>query len=58
LWNLAITYALLGVAAAMAGANLQAILQTPLFIAPLAVIFVLLSLSMFGLYELQLSATV
>ncbi|WP_072797989.1 protein-disulfide reductase DsbD [Marinobacter antarcticus] len=54
--TMAITYALLGVAAAMAGANLQAILQTPLFIAPLAVIFVLLSLSMFGLYELQLPA--
>lgn len=53
---MAITYALLGVAAAMAGANLQAILQTPLFIGPLAVIFVLLALSMFGLYELQLPA--
>ena len=52
--TMAITYALLGVAAALAGANLQAILQAPLFIAPLAVIFVLLALSMFGLYELQL----
>ncbi|MGO1500357.1 MAG: protein-disulfide reductase DsbD [Marinobacter sp.] len=55
---MAITYALLGVAAALAGANLQAILQTPLFIAPLAVVFVLLALSMFGLYELQLPAFV
>ncbi|WP_096276581.1 MULTISPECIES: protein-disulfide reductase DsbD [unclassified Marinobacter] len=53
---MAITYALLGVAAALAGANLQAMLQAPLFIAPLAVIFVLLALSMFGLYELQLPA--
>jgi len=52
--TMAITYALLGVAAALAGANLQAMLQAPLFIAPLAVIFVLLALSMFGLYELQL----
>jgi len=52
--TMAITYALLGVAAALAGANLQAMLQAPMFIAPLAVIFVLLALSMFGLYELQL----
>lgn len=52
--TMAITYALLGVAAALAGANLQAMLQAPLFIAPLAVIFALLALSMFGLYELQL----
>lgn len=51
---MAITYALLGVAAALAGANLQAMLQTPVFIAPLAILFVLLALSMFGLYELQL----
>lgn len=55
---MAVTYALLGVAAALAGANLQAVLQTPLFIAPLAVIFVLLALAMFGLYELQLPAFV
>lgn len=53
---MAITYALLGVAAALAGANLQAVLQTPVFIAPLAVIFALLALAMFGLYELQLPA--
>lgn len=55
---MAITYALLGVAAALAGANLQAILQAPVFIVPLAIIFVLLALSMFGLYELQLPAFV
>lgn len=55
---MAVTYALLGVAAALAGANLQALLQTPVFIVPLAVIFVLLALSMFGLYELQLPAFV
>ncbi|MBA4501314.1 protein-disulfide reductase DsbD [Marinobacterium marinum] len=52
--SMALTYSLLGVMAALAGANLQAMLQTPWFIAPLALIFLLLALAMFGLYELQL----
>lgn len=53
---MAVTYSMLGVAAALAGANLQAILQAPVFIVSIAVVFVLLALSMFGLYELQLPA--
>lgn len=56
--SMALTYSLLGVMAASAGANLQAMLQTPLFIAPLALLFLLLALAMFGLYELQLPAFV
>jgi len=56
--TMAVTYAVLGVAAALAGANLQAMLQAPVFIVPIAVVFVLLALSMFGLYELQLPAFV
>jgi len=52
--TMAITYSLLGVAAALAGANLQAMLQAPVFIISIAVVFVVLALSMFGLYELQL----
>lgn len=52
--TMAMTYALLGVLAAMAGANLQAVLQAPVFIILIAIVFVLLALSMFGLYELQL----
>lgn len=52
--TMATTYALLGVLAAMAGANLQAVLQAPVFIILIAIVFVLLALSMFGLYELQL----
>lgn len=51
---MAVTYSMLGVAAALAGANLQAMLQAPVFIVSIAVVFVLLALSMFGLYELQL----
>lgn len=55
---MAVTYSALGVAAALAGANLQGMLQQPLFIGPLAVIFVALALAMFGLYELQLPAPI
>ena len=53
---MAATYSVLGVAAALAGANLQATLQAPVFIVSIAAVFVLLALSMFGLYELQLPA--
>lgn len=55
---MAVTYAALGVAAALAGSNLQGMLQQPLFIGPMAVIFVVLALSMFGLFELQLPAPI
>jgi len=54
--TMATTYAVLGAAAGLVGANLQAMFQVPLFIGGLAVIFVLLALSMFGAYELQLPA--
>ena len=54
--TMAATYAVLGAAAGLIGANLQAAFQVPLFIGGLAVIFVLLALSMFGVYELQLPA--
>ncbi|MGS1134282.1 protein-disulfide reductase DsbD [Rhodanobacter sp. UC4439_H6] len=51
---MAATYALLGVAAALAGANLQAVMQTPWVLGTFALVFVVLALSMFGVYELQL----
>ncbi|MGK0547802.1 protein-disulfide reductase DsbD [Halomonas cupida] len=51
---MALTYALLGVAAAMAGANLQAMLQTPWVLGVFAALFVVFALTMFGLFELQL----
>lgn len=54
--TMAATYAVLGAVAGLIGANLQAVFQVPLFIGGLAVIFVLLALSMFGVYELQLPA--
>lgn len=55
---MALTYAGVGAAAALAGANLQAVLQNPWVLGAFALIFVALALSMFGLYELQLPAFV
>jgi len=54
---MAITYTAAGVFAAMSGENLQILLQIPWVIAIFATIFVLLALSMFGFYELQLPSS-
>lgn len=43
-----------GVAAGLVGANLQALFQQPWILTSFAILFVMLSLSMFGFYELQL----
>lgn len=53
---MALTYAVMGVLAALAGANLQAVLQQPAVLLTFAGIFILLAAAMFGLYELQLPA--
>jgi thiol:disulfide interchange protein DsbD len=52
--GMAITYALAGIAAGLAGTLLSAWLQNPWVLGSFAAIFVVLALSMFGLYELQL----
>lgn len=52
----AVVFTLAGVVAGLLGANLQAAFQTPWVLALFALLFVALSLSMFGLYELQLPA--
>ncbi len=52
--GMAITYALAGVAAGLSGKLLSAALQNPWVLGGFALIFVILSLSMFGFYELQL----
>ncbi len=54
--GMAITYAAAGVTVGLlgAGANIQAWMQTPWILSIFAVLFLVLSLSMFGLYELQL----
>lgn len=53
---MAIAFGLLGMFAGWSGQNLQAALQTPVAILAVALIFLALALSMFGLYELQLPA--
>lgn len=52
--GMAFTYALAGIAAGMSGTLLSAALQNAWVLGGFALIFVLLSLSMFGFYELQL----
>jgi thiol:disulfide interchange protein DsbD len=51
---MAAAYGTLGIFVAWSGENLQAALQTPSAIVAMSLVFVALSLSMFGLYELQL----
>lgn len=52
--GMAMTYALAGVAAGLLGTVLSAALQNPWVLSGFAAVFVLLALSMFGFYELQL----
>ena len=52
----ALVFTAAGVVAGLVGANLQAAFQTPWVIVAFAALFVVLALSMFGLYELQLPA--
>lgn len=54
----ALTYTLFGVLAALFGSNLQTTFQQPWIIALFSAIFVLLSLSMFGFYTLELPASI
>ena len=53
---MALTYALVGVAAGLLGQNLQPAFQHPAVIVCFSVLFVLLALSMFGVYELKVPA--
>lgn len=52
--GMAMTYALAGVAAGLSGTLLSVSLQNPWVLGGFAMLFVVLSLSMFGFYELQL----
>ena len=54
--GMAMVYTILGVVAGLAGEGLAAALQTPWIIGTFAALLVLLSLSMFGFYELQVPA--
>ena len=50
----ALVFTVAGIVAGLLGANLQAAFQTPWIITAFAALFVVLALSSFGLYELQL----
>ncbi|MER1941869.1 protein-disulfide reductase DsbD [Castellaniella sp. FW104-16D08] len=55
---MAMTYTLAGVAAGLAGTMLSAYLQNPWVLGGFAIVFVLLALSMFGFYQLQMPAAI
>lgn len=51
---MATAYAAVGIAAGLAGANLQATLQAPWLLGLFAALFVVLAVSLFGLFELRM----
>jgi thiol:disulfide interchange protein DsbD len=51
---MSLTYTAAGVLAGLFGQNLQAVFQNPWIISAFVLVFILLALSMFGFYELQL----
>ncbi|RFF30524.1 protein-disulfide reductase DsbD [Wenzhouxiangella sediminis] len=51
---MALVYTLFGIVAGLFGQNLQAVFQHPAVLVSFAALFVVLSLAMFGFYELQL----
>lgn len=53
---MALTYTVAGVVAGLFGENLQAAFQNPWILGTFSVVFVLLALSMFGFYDLQMPA--
>ena len=54
---MALTYTVAGVLAGLFGANLAAAFQNPWILSGFALVFVLLALSMFGFYDLQIPAS-
>jgi len=54
---MATAFGLLGVVAAWSGQNLQMALQSPIAIGAVSALFIILALSMFGLFELQLPSS-
>lgn len=55
--GMALTYTAMGVVVAAAGLRFQAALQSPFVLTGLSLLFVLLALSMFGLFSLQLPSS-
>lgn len=55
--GMAVTYTLLGIVVALAGAQFQAIFQHPYILIAMSVLFIFLALSMFGIFNLALPAS-
>jgi len=55
--GMAVTYTLLGIVVALAGAQFQAIFQHPYVLIGLSALFIFLALSMFGIFNLALPAS-
>ncbi|HJP05250.1 MAG: thiol:disulfide interchange protein [Chromatiales bacterium] len=55
--GMAFTYTIAGAVFGAAGGQIQAALQTPAIITGVAILFIVLSLAMFGVYELQMPAS-
>ncbi|PHR82010.1 MAG: protein-disulfide reductase DsbD [Colwellia sp.] len=55
--GMAVTYTLLGIVVALAGAQFQAVFQHPFILIALSVLFIFLALSMFGIFNLALPAS-
>lgn len=55
--GMAITYTLLGIVVALAGAQFQAMFQHPAVLIVLSVLFIFLALSMFGIFNLALPSS-
>lgn len=55
--GMAVTYTLLGIVVALAGAQFQAVFQHPFVLISLSILFIFLALSMFGLFNLTLPAS-
>jgi len=55
--GMAVTYTVLGIIVALAGAQFQAMFQHPIVLIALSVLFIFLALSMFGLFNLALPAS-
>jgi thiol:disulfide interchange protein DsbD len=55
--GMAVTYTLLGIVVALAGAKFQAAFQHPIVLISLSILFIFLALSMFGVFNLALPAS-
>lgn len=56
--SMAVTYAILGIIAGYLGHTIQGALQSPLIITAFSIIFILMALSMFGLFDLNMPPSI